>query len=162
MLILEDTRQQAGKHRNITKYFDKAGIPWARQALYVGDYTIASDGSRAVDTKQDVIELAGNILSADHERFQAECKRASEAGIALLVLIEERLPEGGLAAWRSPTDAGGRPLTRANPETLRRAMLTMRAKYGVRFRFCDARSTGRLLVEYLAEGIIPRGRREEP
>ena len=160
MLILEDTRQQAGKHRNINKYFDTAGIRWARQALYVGDYVIANDGSRAVDTKQDVIELAGNILSGDHERFQAECRRASDAGIQLLVLIEERLPDGGLSAWKAPVDASGRPLTRANPESLRRAMLTMRLKYGVRFRFCDARSTGRLLVEYLAEGIIPGGRRQ--
>lgn len=158
MLILEDTRQQAGKHKNITRYFDKAGIPWARQALYVGDYVIASDGSRAVDTKQDVIELAGNILSSDHKRFSDECRRASEAGISLLVLIEERLPEGGLAAWQSPTDSAGHPLTLANPETLRRALLTMRAKYGVRFRFCDGRQTGRLLVEYLTEGIIPGGR----
>lgn len=159
MLILEDTRQQAGKHKNINTYLTKAGIAWTRQALYVGDYIIASDGSRAVDTKQDVIELAGNILSQDHDRFAAECRRASEAGIQLLVLVEEALPEGGLSAWQSPTDSAGHPLTRVNPESLRRAMLTMRMKYGVRFRFCDARSTGRLLVEYLAEGIIPGGRR---
>ena len=74
-MILCDTRQQPGKHQNIDKYFERSGIATARQALYVGDYIIANDGSRAVDTKQDVIELAGNILSGDHERFQAECRR---------------------------------------------------------------------------------------
>ena len=155
MVILCDTRQQAGKHKNIDSYFSKAGITTARQALYVGDYAIASEQGRAVDTKQDVLEIAKDIMSADHERFRAECERAKEAGIKLLVLVEETLPASGLCDWKSPTDAKGKPLTKISGESLRRAMLTMTVKYGVRFRFCDARQTGRIIVEYLAEGVLP-------
>lgn len=155
MIILEDTRQQTGKHKNIETYFNKTGIHIERCCLYVGDYAIANDQSRAVDTKQDVLEIAKDILTADHERFRAECERADKAGIKLLVLIEEVLPDGGLINWKSPTDSKGRPFTSAKGETLKRAMLTMTMKYGVRFRFCDARQTGRLLVEYLAEGVLP-------
>jgi ERCC4-type nuclease len=154
-MILCDTRQQPGKHRNIEKYFDQTGIPTARQALFVGDYIIANDGSRAVDTKQDVMELLQD-MHGDHERFRRECERAKDAGIQLLVLVEEVLPEGGLAAWRPPLGRDGKPRTRSDPERLRKALLTMTAKYGVKFRFCDAKSTGRLIVEYLTEGVMPK------
>lgn len=155
MVILEDTRQQEGKHKNIENYFSKAGIQVERCCLYVGDYAIANDQSRAVDTKQDVLEIAKDILSSDHERFKRECSRAQEAGIKLLILIEEVLPDGGLVNWKPPKDSLGRALSTVKGETLRRAMLTMTVKYGVRFRFCDSRQTGRIIAEYLAEGVLP-------
>ena len=152
MVILCDTRQQAGKHENIDRYFAKAGIKTARQALYVGDYTIANCGKRAVDTKQDVMELIHDIMSEDHERFRRECMRAQEAGIDLLILVEEKLPEGGLNNWNPPKDKNGRALTRVKGESLRLAMF----KYDVVFRFCTARETGKIIREYLAEGVLPR------
>lgn len=155
MVILEDTRQQAGKHKNIANYFKQANIQVERCCLYVGDYAIANDQSRAVDTKQDVLEIAKDIMSADHERFKAECQRANDAGIKLLVLIEEVLPDGGLQNWQPPMDSKGKPLTAVKGLSLKRAMLTMTLKYGVRFRFCDPRQTGRLIAEYLTEGIVP-------
>lgn len=155
MVILEDTRQQEGKHKNIENYFSKAGIQVERCCLYVGDYAIANDQSRAVDTKQDVLEIAKDILSSEHERFKRECYRAQEAGIKLLILIEEVLPDGGLVNWKPPKDSRGRALSTVKGETLRRAMLTMTVKYGVRFRFCDSRQTGRIIAEYLAEGVLP-------
>ena len=155
-MILCDTRQQAGKHKNIDKYLRDKGIDTDRCALYVGDYAIANEQGRAVDTKQDVLELIQNIISADHERFARECERAKLAGIRLLVLIEEPLPAGGLEAWEAPRAANGKPMTQVSGETLKRAMLTMTAKYGVKFRFCAAKDTGRVLVEYLTEGALPK------
>lgn len=153
-MILCDTRQQAGKHRNVDNYFRQAGIQTDRCALYVGDYALANDQRRAVDTKQDVVELIKDVYQ-DHERFRNECLRAKDAGIQLLILIEEVLPEGGLSAWQSPKNTHGQPFTKANPEALRRAMLTMTLKYGVRFRFCKPSDTGRIIAEYLAEGVLP-------
>lgn len=155
MIILEDTRQQEGKHKNIENYFKQAGVTLERCCLYVGDYAIANDQSRAVDTKQDVIEIAKDILSADHDRFKRECIRAMNAGIKLLILVEEPLPDGGLVNWVCPKNARGKPFSSVKGETLRRAMLTMTVKYGVRFRFCDPKQTGRIIAEYLAEGVLP-------
>lgn len=154
MILLEDTRQQAGKHKNLDSYFKRTGVQVERCALYVGDYAFANDMRRAVDTKSGVMELIMD-LHQEHERFAAECERAQKAGIALLVLVEETLPEGGLAAWKAPVNRHGEPLTRSNPETLRRALHTMTAKYGVRFRFCSPNSTGRHIIEYLTEGVLP-------
>lgn len=148
MVLYEDTRQQAGKHRNIHAYCRKAGIEIIRQALNVGDYQIAGRGDISVDTKTGVPELAGNCFQ-EHERFRDECRRAQRCGIQLIILIEEKLPGGRLDNWRSPIGWDGLPLHRFRPEVLRKVMLTMQEEYGVKFRFCDGRETGKQLIEYL-------------
>ena len=148
MVLYEDTRQQAGKHRNIHAYCEKHGIEIIRQALNVGDYQIAGKGDISVDTKYGVPEIAGNIFQ-EHDRFRDECERAQRCGIQLIVLIEESLPMGRLDYWRSPIGWDGLPMHKFKPENLRKAMYTMQEKYGVRFRFCDPGSTGKHLIEYL-------------
>lgn len=154
-MILIDTRQQPGKHDLIEAYLDKRGIPYDRCKLYVGDYAIANCQRRVVDTKSGVLELMMDVQSDHHETFSRELQRAKDAGIDLLVLVEEALPPGGLSAWVSPTNRQGKPLSSANPETLRRALLTLTAKYGARFRFVDRKDAARVLVEYLTEGVLP-------
>lgn len=144
MVLYEDTRQQAGKHKNIHAYCEQTGIKIIRQALNVGDYQIAGKGNISVDTKQSVLELAGNVFQ-EHRRFRDECIRAQECDIQLIVLIEEQLPGGRLVNWRPPVGS-----VRFDPATLRKAMITMQQEYGVKFRFCDGRSTGKQLIEYLA------------
>lgn len=153
MVLYEDTRQQAGKHRNIHAWCEREGIRIIRQALNVGDYQIAGKGDISVDTKQGVLELAGNVFQ-DHERFRAECIRAQECGIRLIVLIEENLPGGRLDLWRPPIAWNGKPVARFDPAVLRKAMITMQKEYGVKFRFCDGRSTGRVLIDYLTENRL--------
>lgn len=148
MVLYEDSRQQPGKHKNIHAYCEQAGIEIIRQALNVGDYQIAGKGDISVDTKQGVPELAGNIFQ-DHARFRDECERAQRCGITLIVLIEEVLPMGRLDYWRSPMGKDGLPKYKFDPATLRKAMITMQEKYGVKFRFVDGRSTGKQLIEYL-------------
>ena len=148
MVLYEDSRQQPGKHKNIHAYCEQAGIEIIRQALNVGDYQIAGKGDISVDTKQGVPELAGNVFQ-DHARFRDECERAQRCGIKLIVLTEEVLPGGLLENWRSPTGRDGLPKYKFDPAKLKKAMLTMQDKYQVSFRFCDGRSTGKILIEYL-------------
>jgi hypothetical protein len=148
LIIYEDSRQQKGKHRNIEAYCRQQGIEIIRQALNVGDYQIAGKGDISVDTKAGVPELASNCFQ-EHERFRDECQRAQRCGIRLIVLVEEVPPEGDLALWQSPLDRQGRPKYRFDPVTLKKAMETMTERYGVQFRFCDGRSTGKRLIEYL-------------
>ena len=107
-------------------------------------------GGISVDTKTlGVPEIANNILSNSHDRFRRECEMAQRCGIQLIVLIEEQLPEGRLDKWVSPLGRDGKPKYRFDPVILRKAMYTMQDKYGVKFRFCDGRSTGKRLFEYL-------------
>lgn len=148
MVLYEDTRQQAGKHRNVHVYCEQHGIEIIRQALNVGDYQIAGKGDISVDTKMGVPELASCCFQ-EHERFRDELERAQRCGIKLIILTEENLPGGRLENWRSPMGRDGRPRYRFDPATLKKAMITMQDKYGVAFRFCDGRSTGKQLIEYL-------------
>lgn len=148
MVLYEDTRQQAGKHRNIHAYCERHGIEIIRQALNVGDYQIAGKGDISVDTKYGVPELASNCFQ-EHERFRDECMRAQRCGIQLIVLTEALLPGGRLDKWRSPIGWNGQPMHKFSPETLRKVLITMQDEYGVMFRFCHPASTGKQLIEYL-------------
>lgn len=148
MVLYEDTRNQKDKHKNIHAYCSQQGIEIIRQALNVGDYQIAGKGDISVDTKMGVPELASNCFQ-EHERFRDELERAQRCGIQLIVLTEESLPGGLLENWRSPLGRDGRPKYKFSPVVLKKVMLTMQEKYGVKFRFCDGRSTGKVLIEYL-------------
>ena len=150
MVLLEDTRNKPGQHKNIEAYCRQQGIEIVRTKLLVGDYMLtgAGNGGISVDTKQNVVEIAGNIFQS-HERFRVECETARKCDIQLIVLIEEVLPGGRLDLWKSPLGRDGKPKHKFDPAILRKAMLTMQERYGVKFRFCDGRSTGRELIEYL-------------
>lgn len=61
MILLCDTRQQAGKHTLKDEYFRKQGIVVNRTKLYCGDYTLPTNQSICIDTKKDFTELIGDI-----------------------------------------------------------------------------------------------------
>ena len=160
MVILEDTRNQAGKHRNIKQQLAMLGHQVARSKLYVGDYQLANSGKIVVDTKKDMLELAMD-LCRDHVRFRRECEKARDAGIKLIILTEEELPVGGLANWQSPKwkTAGkghkaGDPISQVQAETLYKQIHTMSSRYGVEFRFCRRDETGQLLASLLEAGSL--------
>ena len=155
MILLEDTRNQVGQHKNIEAYCKRMGIRIVRQCLDVGDYMLPG-GTISVDTKADILELSHNIMSSDHRRFKAECMRALDSGILLIVLVEEVPPFGRLDMWEPPRfrTSGmyhryGDPMTRVDPSALRKACITMQEKYGVRFRFCSRRQSPARIIRYL-------------
>jgi hypothetical protein len=150
MVLLEDTRNQPGKHKNIEAYCKQQGIEIVRTKLLVGDYMLtgAGSGGISVDTKYGVSEIAYDVFH-QHDRWRAEMELAQKCGIQLIVLIEEVLPYGRLDLWRSPIGKDGLPMHKFDPAILRKALITMQDKYGCKFRFCDGRSTGKILIEYL-------------
>ena len=170
MIILEDSRQQARKHDNKHRYFAEAGIEVRRTKLYVGDYTLPTDQSICVDTKKDIQELVTDVVQ-DHERFRAECVRAQEAGIQLVILVEDI---GGYAdrqhkvfnrpvknlddlfQWANPRlfirkDGKQKYPKATRGSQLAKICMTMQKKYGVRFEFCLPVESGRRVVEILTE-----------
>ena len=156
MILLCDTRQQAGKHRNIEAYCRKNKILMQRQKLDVGDYMIKDGLPISVDTKQNMLELCKDVMSSDHRRFRAECIRAKNLGIQLVILVEEELPFGKVDLWQVPTWESsnqwhryGDPMTLVDPKALRKALITMTVKYGVIFRFCSRRQSPSRVIKYL-------------
>ena len=152
MLLICDSRQQLGKHKNIEAYCRRMGIETVRKKLDTGDYMLGERrngevipiGKISVDTKQNLLELSSNIMSNDHRRFRDECIRAKDKGIQLVILVEEYPPFGKVDLWEVPRwESSGKyhkhgdPMTLVPPAALRKAMITMMQKYGVHFMFCN-------------------------
>ena len=161
LTLLCDTRQQAGKHRNIEAYCKRTGILMVNQCLQIGDYMLTPEchplgGRISVDTKADILELSTNVMSMDHRRFRAECIRAQDQGIQLIILVEELPPAGRLDMWEVPRWQSsnkwhryGDPMTMVDPSALRKACITMQEKYGVKFRFCTRLQSPKRVIQYL-------------
>jgi len=95
-------------------------------------------------------------MSNDHRRFRAECIRAQQMGIKLVVLVEECPPFGLVDLWDVPRWQSsnqyhryGEPMTRVDPRTFRKALDTMTAKYGVQFRYCTKKQCPSRVIKYL-------------
>lgn len=149
-MIVEDTRQKAGKHENKHSYWDITGTEYIRSALPFGDYWPAP--KVAIDTKQDIQEAVGNICGAGAEkaRFLRECKKANAAGCKLIILIEDK-------RYNTPEDLFGKSVHLHNGQTIPGdrvyvAMKMHEERYGVEFWFCDPAESGRVIKELLSDG----------
>ena len=167
MLLLEDTRNRPGKHEIKHRWFKKNGIRLERCKLYVGDYTLPTNQSICIDTKQDLQELITDVTK-EHERFKRELIRAQEAGIQLVILVEHGYGIDSLDAvrsWKNPRKHQIR--WRYNPVTCKRekyvispkavdgeqlykSLQTMIDRYGVQFVFCEKDESGQKIVEILS------------
>lgn len=153
MHIIEDTRQKVGKHSNKQEFFESEGHFVTRCKLPFGDYALPP--KIAIDTKQNIDELATNITS-DHARFKRECIAARDAGCKLVILVENK--QGikcidDLHIWTNKRayinkKEGKRPPI--DGERLKKACITMSERYGVCFRFCHPSETGDKIVKILS------------
>lgn len=149
MIILEDTRQQANKHRLKHEYWSENGIEVIRTKLLVGDYMLFG-GTICVDTKMDVEEIAGNIGGSNHARFREECKLAKRIGATLIVLVENLNGFRSIqdvTAWVNPNL--NKTARSIEGPRLAKAMNTMSERYGVQFTFCAPEDSGRMVIDLL-------------
>lgn len=146
MILIEDTRNQVGKHKILNNEFNKLGVAVVRNKLYVGDYSRIDDMTTCIDTKKDWVELAGNICGKQHERFRDECLRARNAQIRLIILVEEEIP---IDEWKSPRKRNGGLISHTSNTVLKKAMNTMTEKYGVEFMNCAKTETAKTILKIL-------------
>ena len=154
MPLVEDTRQQKGKHANKAEYFDSVGECVIRCALPVGDYQ--RPAKVAVDTKKDILEL-GMDLKKDNARFSRECKKAKELGTQLVILVENT--DGvcnlhDLEEWIEPDSSFDKRNQHGRAKrytglSIARACNTMHKRYGVLFGFCTPDESGERIIEIL-------------
>lgn len=150
MVIIEDTRQQSGKHEKKHEAFEAEGVKVLRSKLPIGDYALPP--RIAVDTKKGLLEIATNLCGniAEQQRFIRECKAAKETGTALVFLIET-------GKYKTPADFLGQSIKLKNGRTipgeqLYKAMSITSSRYGVRFEFSRPSETGRRILEILGAG----------
>lgn len=155
-VIIEDTRQQLGKHTAKNDAWVAMGLRVVRSKLVVGDYMLVG-GTVSVDTKKDVLELCMDV-DQQHERSRGELMLARDCGIQLIVLVENGDGVADLetlSRWKNPRAAINRrrglrpPISGAR---LARACKTMEQRYGVRFEFCRPEDAGARVIELLEGG----------
>ena len=152
-VILEDTRNSPKKNAHIRKQLESLGYQVDRSKLYVGDYIFADSSKIAVDTKQDLQEVAGNLCQ-DHERFKQECERAKAAGVQLVILVcEDHIKSlDDVPSWYNWRKKFS---TRAiNGKQLWKIMTTMTERYGVVWKFSTRPKLGATIVELLEGDVI--------
>ncbi len=150
MVILCDTRQQAGKHEAKEKWWSENGHQLYRSKLAFGDYCLPPKVS--VDTKMSMLEIANNIggAHAEHERFKRELMLAQECGSKLYILVEntdgiKRLSD--VQYWLNPR-------LKTSPKAITglrlcKAMDTMQQRYGVTFLFCHPDQSAEVITKLL-------------
>jgi len=147
MVLIEDTRNKEGKHKNVHDYCERHGIEIVRQALPVGDYMFV-DGKTSIDTKEHLDEIARNVLNrSDKSRFWREVRKAREMGIKLVILCEH----GGQIKSINDVSKWKSKYSRVTGRSLIDEMIRLDYSYGVRFVFCDKRSTAKRIIEILSE-----------
>lgn len=162
MTIQVDSREKRFDH--ITSAFDQAGIKWFVSKLVVGDYVDFRNPMLAIDRKQSLQELCGNLCQ-QHDRFRRELLRANDLGIRLLFLVEHSRSIRTLSDvrhWKNPR-------LRVSPYALDgyelyRRLVTISAKYNTQFYFCDKPKTGETILRilknphhYITNGGITHG-----
>lgn len=150
ILVLEDTRNKPEKNVHIREQLEGLGYKVDRSKLYVGDYQFAISGKTAIDTKQDISELCGNVIQ-DHERFRNECIRAQEAGIHLIVLVvdDEIKDLSSVFSWKNPRRFYSKRATTGRQ--LGKILYSMREKYGVQFEFTTKDKIGETIIRLLGD-----------
>lgn len=165
-LIVEDTRQREGAHDTKHAWWASHGVDVVRHKLETGDYmTVGSPVT--VDTKAGPLELAMD-LGRDHRRFSAECARARDTGLHLVVLVEgdpAMNDRDVLSRWpgwcsrcvlykrRACHPSGGScrrfRFVPVQGAVMARQMGTMEGRYGCEFRFCSKADAAREVCDLL-------------
>lgn len=152
MLVVDSREkwvQPGADDLHISKYFDKHGIAYEVRKLDIGDYMLDTNPALTVDRKASLEELARNLMNrADSSRFWREVRRAHEAGVKLVILCEHGHDVRTIMdvpKWKSR-------YTRVTGRALLDEMIRLEMAYGVVWRFCNRRETGKRIVEILTEG----------
>ena len=149
-MIIVDTREQANQF--VLKYFQENLIPYREEKLDEGDYQLEGQEDLVIERKQDLLELAGNICSKDHQRFKRELLRANEKGKKIYIVIGhntfKKLED--VKRWKST-------YSRVKGETLMKAMQTIQERYGVEYVFdkeCNIGFQIYNILTYRRKGIM--------
>ena len=167
MIFQHDTRDKRDKHNNVYEGLTAMGHEIVRSKLYVGDITLLNNQSTCIDLKQNLSEVESNLTS-QHERFRRECIRARDAGIRLVILIEDEEIYGldEVPNWENPRYKRWMRLRHAHQTgkmlhvkiasrppikgvNLHKSMMTMSERYGVEWQFAKHDEIAKRICEIL-------------
>ena len=149
--LLSDTREKKNQH--VLDYFETVGIKYEIAKLDFGDYMDAYRPGIVIDRKQNIAELAKNLVGKDRDRFVRELERANAAGSKLVILVEQNryLDRDKWIHVREPADLmlWSSPHTKIRGERIFRSLSGLIHKYNISVVFCDKRTTGKKIMEII-------------
>ena len=146
-MITIDTREK--RYGHIASYFNRNKVPYEVHKLDFGDYAIETAPQLVIDRKRNLEEVATNLCSADSSRFWREIRGAHRLGIKVIILVEHGDPIKSVkdvSAWKNPYSAY------MSGDRIVEQMMKTSLAYGVEWRFCNKRETGRKILEILGYG----------
>ena len=152
-----DTREKQRAIQSILKTFDNAHVNYIQSKMYVGDYCLLENPLLIIDRKQNISEIAGNATTG-HGRMKRELERLDKMNGQMIFLIEQKHyidPNGGHRTVNSLEDImfWENPHGCVNGVQVFKVLDAWQHKHNISYRFCDKRSTGKAIMEILAEGL---------
>lgn len=160
-----DTREKPRAIGKILKTFDDYGANYITSKMYVGDYCLLENPLVIIDRKQNISEIAGNATSG-HGRMKRELERLDKMGGQMVFLIEQARyvdPNGKHRAINSLEDImfWENPHGCVNGVQVYKVLDAWQHKHNISYRFCDKRSTGKIILEILQNGLVTKRLTEE-
>lgn len=149
--IYVDTREKPRAIRKILEHFERVYMKPVHRKLDVGDYMLP-DGKTSVDRKQNLLEVTANLCQ-QRGRFAAECIRAKNSGVQLVILVEH----GGRIKTMEDVQSWHNPRLEVSPYAvsgprLYQLMKEFESRYGIQWAFCGKQQTGKAILQILAGG----------
>lgn len=149
--LISDTREK--KNRHVLDYFEAVGIKYEIAKLDFGDYMDVYRPGLVIDRKQNIAELAKNVVGKDRDRFVRELERAQAAGSKMVILVEQNKYKDR-ERWisvKEPADLmlWSSPHTKIRGERVFRSLSGLIHKYNISVVFCDKRATGKKIMEII-------------
>ena len=149
-MIICDSREKKNSH--ILNYFDKHNIPYRVTKMAVADYMVEGKGQLVIDRKQNLEEVAKNLVTTDKRRFLNEIRLGYANKIKIVVLVEHSksikqlrdVPDWSVT-W---TDKSNKQYVIAGRKLLDE-MDRVSTAYGVEWEFCTKAETPRKILEIL-------------
>lgn len=138
-MIYVDTREKKNAH--ILAYFNRNGIEYEKKKLNVCDYS-SDKNAVLIERKQNLQELAGNIMKENGRRIKAEFERVPHE-CKVYVLIEEKANGlNDVSNWSSKH-------CNLCGATLHKYMVSYQKRHNLEYIFCHKNSSGRIIAELL-------------
>ena len=149
MTIICDSREKKNQH--VLKFFEENGINYKIRKMDIADYQIEGVDGLVIDRKQNLEEVAQNLMNRnDKSRFWREVRRANAKKVKMIVLCEHSRNIKSIedvSNWHSKfSPVSGRALMNE--------IYQVHISYGIEFLFCDKRNTGREIIRILTESEL--------
>ena len=146
MKIICDSREKKNQH--VLKFFEENGIDYKVQKMDIADYQIEGIDGLVIDRKQNLDEIAQNLMNRnDKSRFWREVRRANAKKVKMVVLCEHSRNIKSIedvSSWHSKFS----PVSGRN---LMNEIYRVHISYGVEFLFCDKKNTGGEIIRILTQ-----------